>query len=187
MSPGLPILPERFFPFFFPSSPRRNLAAHSPPSRFLLYEWMYMTCGPDSVHSWSWWNVWIRALSRPWIAATWLVIKRSSAIVWMCMVEVRMLSSVNTGFIREGSCNKATKSVDFLFFPSEELFSLCEAVSIQANPTQRRQINLYKSLSYCYTSRWAAGTERADSRYSVGGRCPPREVKRVWFTSWSAD
>lgn len=32
------------------------------PSR--LYEWTYMTCGPDSVHSWSCWNAWIRALNE---------------------------------------------------------------------------------------------------------------------------
>lgn len=33
-------------------------------SPHLLYEWTYMTCGPDSVHSWSCWNAWIRALNE---------------------------------------------------------------------------------------------------------------------------
>lgn len=75
MSPGLPILPERFFT--------------PPPSCSVLYEWTYMTCWPDSVHSWSCWNAWIRAFE--WIAGIWSVIKRSFdvAIVWMCVVSCK--------------------------------------------------------------------------------------------------
>lgn len=72
MSPGLPILPERF-PLFFPTS-------LPPLARFLLMNESIWHVG-QRVHSWGWRNVWIRALTEAWIAATRLVIKLSFDIV----------------------------------------------------------------------------------------------------------
>lgn len=123
-----------------------------------------------------------RVLNETWITATLLVIKKFDIIiVYIFMVEIRVLSSANTCSLKwgwlekkfsvnwwvEGSLLNTHMSLKYSFIVAE--------------------IVVNKKILYSSTSHWATSKKCVDSHYSFGGKDLHRKVKRVWFMSWSAD